>query len=138
MCNADKDCDFPRICCPSGRKRYCLASYTPAEELPVARQLAYRKSLICVREQSNFPVQLFPAVESISQYFQCTAPPPPIFDRNPKSCNNSLSCLPNICCLEGGKKHCRPPKRNILAALTAFTQRFGFIRDFTENLVIRR
>lgn len=120
-CDADKDCDFPRICCPNGRKRYCMNSYTEPEELPVGRQIAY-------------------PVESLSQYFQCTPPPPQAFDKHPKPCNSSLTCFPNICCLEGGRKHCRPPKRNILAALTTFSQRFnvGWIRDFTENLVIRR
>lgn len=121
QCDLDKDCDFPRICCPNGRKRYCMNSYTEPEELPVGRQIAY-------------------PVESLSQYFQCTPPPPAAFDKYPKPCNSSLTCFPNICCLEGGKKHCRPPKRNILAALTTFGQRFnvGWIRDFTDNLVIRR
>jgi WAP-type (Whey Acidic Protein) 'four-disulfide core' len=121
QCNSDKDCDFPRICCPNSRKRYCMNSYTEPEELPVGRQIAY-------------------PVESISQYFQCTPPPPTAFDKHPKPCNSSIQCFPNICCLEGGRKHCRPPKRNILAALTSFSQRFnvGWIRDFTDNLVIRR
>lgn len=98
-----------------------MNSYTEPEELPVGRQIAY-------------------PVESISQYFQCTPPPPAAFDKYPKPCNSSLTCFPNICCLESGKKHCRPPKRNILAALTTFSQRFnvGWIRDFTDNLVIRR
>lgn len=121
QCDNDKNCDFPRICCPNGRKRYCMNSYTEPEELPVGRQIAY-------------------PVESLSQYFQCTPPPPAAFDKYPKPCNSSLTCFPNICCLEGGQKHCRPPKRNILAALTTFSQRFnvGWIRDFTDNLVIRR
>lgn len=98
-----------------------MNSYTEPEELPVGRQIAY-------------------PVESLSQYFQCTPPPPAAFDKYPKSCNSSLTCFPNICCLEGGQKHCRPPKRNILAAITTFGQRFnvGWIRDFTDNLVIRR
>ncbi|CRL06083.1 CLUMA_CG019083, isoform A [Clunio marinus] len=120
-CDIDKDCDFPRICCPNGRKRYCMNSYTEPEELPVGRQIAY-------------------PVESLSQYFQCTPPPPAAFDKHPKPCNSSLTCFPNVCCLEGGRKHCRPPKRNILAALTTFGQRFnvGWIKDFTDNLVIKR
>lgn len=98
-----------------------MTSYTEPDHLPVGRQIAY-------------------PVESISQYFQCTPPPPLPFDRHPKPCNSSLTCFPNICCLEGGKKHCRPSKRNILAALTTFSQRFnvGWIRDWTDNLVIRR
>ncbi|XP_070495260.1 uncharacterized protein [Chironomus tepperi] len=118
-CLIDTDCDFPRICCPSGRKRFCMNSYTAPEELPVGRQIAY-------------------PVESISQYFQCSPAPPPAFDKHPKECNSSISCFPNICCLEGGKKYCRPPKRNILAALTSFGQRFnvGIIKDWTSNLVI--
>ncbi|KAG5667855.1 hypothetical protein PVAND_015824 [Polypedilum vanderplanki] len=118
-CSNDTDCDFPRICCPSGRKRYCMNSYTPPEELPVGRQLAY-------------------PVESFSQYFMCSPPPPPAFDKHPKKCNSSISCFPNICCLENGQKYCRPPKKNLLSALTSFSQRFnvGFIRDWTSNLVI--
>lgn len=119
QCDQDKDCDFPRICCPNGRKRYCMNSYTEPEELPVGRQIAY-------------------PVESISQYFQCTPPPPTAFDSHPKQCNSSLTCFPNICCLEGGRKHCRPPKRNILAALTTFGQSFTWLRSFTDNLVIKR
>lgn len=119
-CENDSDCDWPRICCPSGRKRFCMNSYTAPEELPsVGRQIAY-------------------PVESISQYFQCSPAPPPAFDRHPKECNSSITCFPNICCLEGGKKFCRPPKRNLLAALTQIGQRFnvGVIRDWTSNLVI--
>lgn len=119
QCDQDKNCDFPRICCPNGRKRFCMNSYTEPEELPVGRQIAY-------------------PVESISQYFQCTAPPPPTFDKHPKPCNSSLTCFPNICCLENGKKHCRPPKRNILAAIATFGQSFTWLRSFTDNLVIKR
>jgi hypothetical protein len=120
-CNSDKDCDFPRICCPSGRSRYCLNSYIEPDSFPGGRQIAY-------------------PVETVAQYFQCTPPPPRIFEPFPKACNTTLDCLPNMCCFENGKKHCRPPKKSLLALLTVFSSRFnvGLIRDFTSNLVIKR
>lgn len=80
------------------------------------------------------------ALESVSQYLQCTPPPAPVFDPHPKACNNTFDCFPNLCCAEAGKKHCRPPKRSILSLLTGFAQGFSnisFIRDWTENLVIK-
>lgn len=118
-----------------------MNSQIEPEALPVARQLAYRKLLLMkfklTTEKPQFP---FTAVESLSQYFQCTAAPPPAFDRHPKPCNNTLDCLPNMCCFESGNKYCRPPKKSILSALTTFSQRFnvGVIKDFTDNLVIRK
>lgn len=42
-CKDDRECGFPRICCPSGRERFCFAGQIESESLPVARQLAYRK-----------------------------------------------------------------------------------------------
>lgn len=49
------------------------------------------------------------------QYLQCT--PPPEFDAFPRKCQSSVDCFPNLCCAEGGKKHCRPPQRSLLALL---------------------
>lgn len=74
-CVQDKDCDFPRICCPNGSKRYCT-NWQP-DELPVGRQIVY-------------------PVESISQFFQCTAPPPPAFDKHPKPCNSRYDLFNNF------------------------------------------
>lgn len=55
------------------------------------------------------------ALESASKYIQCTPPPPPGFDKFPKKCNSTLDCFPNVCCQEAGRKHCRPPRRSLLA-----------------------
>lgn len=62
------------------------------------------------------------AIDTLSGYLQCTPPPPADYDPNPKVCNNTLDCFPNVCCQEAGKKHCRPPKRSLLAFLTTFAQ----------------
>lgn len=62
------------------------------------------------------------AIESLSAYLQCTPPPPPAFDSYPKKCNSTLDCFPNVCCQEAGKKHCRPPRRSLLALVTGFAQ----------------
>lgn len=56
---------------------------------------------------------------------QCTPPPPPILDLFPKACNNPLDCFPNLCCQEGGKKYCRPPKRSFLALVADVGQVFN-------------
>lgn len=53
---------------------------------------------------------------------QCTPPPPPILDVFPKPCDNGLDCFPNLCCQEGGKRFCRPPKRSILALVAGIGQ----------------
>lgn len=66
--------DFPRICCPSGRKRYCMTTELPQN---LGKQLSY-------------------PVEALSAFLQCTPPPPVAFDRYPKSCNSSLQCFPHI------------------------------------------
>lgn len=121
-CKTDVDC-WPRVCCPDGRKSYCRTAkpqFDSASFRP-ARQLSY-------------------PFEAISGYLQCTPAPPPLFDTHPKPCNNTLDCFPNVCCQESGKKHCRPPKRSLLALLTSMTQGFGnigFIKQWTDNLVIR-
>uniref|UniRef100_A0A336M4K3 CSON009764 protein n=1 Tax=Culicoides sonorensis TaxID=179676 RepID=A0A336M4K3_CULSO len=121
-CESDNDC-WPRICCPDGKLKYCRTSQPEFESasIPAARQLAT-------------------PLESVAQYLQCTPAPPPVFDPHPKPCNNTLDCFPNLCCAEAGKKVCRPPKRSILSLLTGFAQGFSnvsFIRDWTENLIIR-
>ncbi|XP_063704105.1 uncharacterized protein LOC134833638 [Culicoides brevitarsis] len=121
-CETDADC-WPRICCPDGKFKYCRTSQPEFESSsnPIARQLAS-------------------PLESVSQYLQCTPPPPPVFDPHPKTCNNTLDCFPNLCCAEAGKRHCRPPRRSILSLLTGFAQGFSnvsFIRDWSENLVIK-
>lgn len=79
------------------------------------------------------------AIESISGYLQCTPPPPSTYDKFPKKCNTSLDCFPNVCCQEAGKKHCRPPRRSLLALVTGVAQRFntGLVRRWTNNLVIK-
>ncbi|XP_019535021.1 uncharacterized protein LOC109406378 isoform X2 [Aedes albopictus] len=121
-CETDNDC-WPRVCCPDGDKKYCRTSQPVFEESdnPAARQLAY-------------------PIESVSQYLQCTPPPPVIFDIHPKPCNSTLDCFPNLCCQETGKRHCRPPKRSLLALVTGITSRFniGVIKDITDNLVIKK
>ncbi|EAT32939.1 AAEL014823-PA, partial [Aedes aegypti] len=121
-CQTDNDC-WPRVCCPDGDKKYCRTSQPVFEESdnPAARQLAY-------------------PIESVSQYLQCTPPPPVIFDIHPKSCNSTLDCFPNLCCQESGKRHCRPPRRSLLALVTGLTSRFniGVIKDITDNLVIKK
>ncbi|KAG4075685.1 hypothetical protein HA402_003510 [Bradysia odoriphaga] len=120
-CETDADC-WPRVCCPDGVKRYCRTSKPELEKLslPGAKQLSY-------------------PIESLSAYLQCTPPPPPAFDSYPKKCNNTLDCFPNVCCQEEGKKHCRPPRRSLLALVTGFAQRFntGLVRQWTDNLVIK-
>lgn len=60
------------------------------------------------------------AVRMFEQYLQCT--PPPKQDLFPQRCSSSVDCFPNLCCAEGGKKHCRPPQRSLLALLAGVTQ----------------
>ncbi len=125
-CENDGDC-WPRVCCPDGIKRYCRTSKPELENLslPGAKQLSYRKN----KQNKNYRVSVTPiyisdflAIESLSAYLQCTPPPPPAFDSYPKKCNNTLDCFPNVCCQEAGKKHCRPPRRSLLALVTGFAQ----------------
>lgn len=122
-CSSDHDC-WPRICCPDGRKKYCRTSKPELDSLPVGRQLAYRMVSIFNSHLASIYRHLFSfaAIESISSYLQCTPAPPSTFDIFPKLCNNTLDCFPNVCCQELGKKHCRPPKRSLLAFVTGFAQ----------------
>ncbi|XP_065094654.1 uncharacterized protein LOC135715235 [Ochlerotatus camptorhynchus] len=124
-CQTDNDC-WPRVCCPDGEKKYCRTSQPIFEKSENPAK----------RNNSNF----FTAVGAVSQYLQCTPPPPVIFDIHPKPCNSTLDCFPNLCCQESGKRHCRPPKRSLLAFVTELTSRFnvGALKDIADNLVIRK
>lgn len=64
----------------------------------------------------------FLAIDMLSSYLQCTPAPPTAYDLHPKPCNNTLDCFPNVCCMEQGKKYCRPPKKSLLSLLTTFAQ----------------
>ncbi|XP_044746118.1 uncharacterized protein LOC123307755 isoform X2 [Coccinella septempunctata] len=108
-CETDSDCR-PRICCPDqyrsqGNKSYCRTPQPSLHRFPLA-------------ERATEPFRVF------ASYIQCTPPPPPIFDLFPKSCNNALDCFPNLCCQEGDKKYCRPPKRSVLQLIAGVGQRF--------------
>ncbi|KAL0819585.1 hypothetical protein ABMA28_007674 [Loxostege sticticalis] len=102
-CKTDADC-WPRICCPDGARSYCRTAKARLDLVPVANQI-------------DGPVRMF------EQYLQCT--PPPKQDLFPQRCSSSVDCFPNLCCAEGGKKHCRPPQRSLLALLAGVTQRVG-------------
>ncbi|XP_045481995.1 uncharacterized protein LOC123686061 isoform X3 [Harmonia axyridis] len=108
-CETDADCR-PRICCPDkyrsgGNKSYCRTPQPSLQRFPLA-------------DRATEPLRVF------ASYIQCTPPPPPIFDLFPKSCNNALDCFPNLCCQEGDKKYCRPPKRSVLQLVAGLGQRF--------------
>ncbi|KAL3286255.1 hypothetical protein HHI36_000765 [Cryptolaemus montrouzieri] len=108
-CQTDADC-APRICCldkyPNGsHKSYCRTAQPSLERFPAAERLME-------------PLRVFVG------YMQCTPPPPPVLDLFPKPCKNTLDCFPNLCCQEGGKKYCRPPKRSLLSFVAGVGQRF--------------
>ncbi|XP_012544398.1 integumentary mucin C.1 isoform X2 [Bombyx mori] len=102
-CKTDSDC-WPRICCPDGTRSYCRTARARLDLVPIANQI-------------DGPVRM------LEQYLQCT--PPPQYDVFPQRCSSSVDCFPNLCCAEGGKKHCRPPQRSLLALLAGVTQRVG-------------
>ncbi|XP_075982746.1 uncharacterized protein LOC142980984 isoform X2 [Anticarsia gemmatalis] len=102
-CKADSDC-WPRICCPDGTRSYCRTARARLDLVPVANRI-------------DAPVRM------LEQYLQCT--PPPQYDLFPQKCSSSVDCFPNLCCAEGGKKHCRPPQRSLLALLAGVGQRVG-------------
>lgn len=60
-CETDGDC-WPRVCCPDGRLKYCRISQPEFESssIPVARQLASRKFLKCIKKDFyvRFSLQL--------------------------------------------------------------------------------
>nr|CAI5827815.1 unnamed protein product [Callosobruchus analis] len=122
-CESDHHCS-PRICCPYTLKSgenvsYCRTPQPVLDSIPLVGELAenVRSNLIA--------------------YMQCTPPPPPEFDLHPKPCEAPLDCFPNLCCQEGGKKYCRPPKRNILTLIADVGQRViptDVAREFIKRI----
>ncbi|XP_069360579.1 uncharacterized protein [Maniola hyperantus] len=102
-CKADSDC-WPRVCCPDGTRSYCRTARARLDLVPVANRI-------------EAPVRM------LESYLQCTAPPK--FDSFPQRCSSSIDCFPNLCCAEGGKKHCRPPQRSLFALLAGAAARLG-------------
>ncbi|XP_045776714.1 integumentary mucin C.1-like isoform X2 [Maniola jurtina] len=102
-CKTDSDC-WPRVCCPDGTRSYCRTARARLDLVPVANRI-------------EAPVRM------LESYLQCTAPPK--FDSFPQRCSSSIDCFPNLCCAEGGKKHCRPPQRSLFALLAGAAARLG-------------
>ncbi|KAH8295473.1 hypothetical protein KR018_011502 [Drosophila ironensis] len=113
-CNTDMDC-WPRVCCPDGRRRYCRTSQPELETAPVPVKRSF---------------------DYLSEYLECTAPPPPIFDLHPKACTSTLDCFPNVCCQESGLRHCRPPKKSVLTLMANFLN-VDFVKRLAQNIVIK-
>ncbi|KAI9584525.1 hypothetical protein GQX74_006420 [Glossina fuscipes] len=113
-CETDTDC-WPRICCPDGRKRYCRTSQPELDTVPESVQRSF-----------NY----------LTDYLECTPPPPPIFDLHPKVCTSTLDCFPNVCCQEAGLRHCRPPKKSVFTML-ANVFNVDFVKRLTQNIVIK-
>ncbi|XP_017478519.1 PREDICTED: mucin-5AC [Rhagoletis zephyria] len=113
-CETDTDC-WPRVCCPDGNKRYCRTSQPELETVPVP-----------VKRSFNY----------LSEYLECTPPPPPIFDLHPKTCASTLDCFPNVCCQEAGLRHCRPPKKSLLTLMANFLN-VDFVKKLAQNIVIK-
>ncbi|XP_039970561.1 mucin-17 [Bactrocera neohumeralis] len=113
-CETDTDC-WPRVCCPDGNKRYCRTSQPELETVPVP-----------VKRSFNY----------LSEYIECTPPPPPIFDLHPKTCASTLDCFPNVCCQEAGLRHCRPPKKSLLTWMANFLN-VDFVKRLAQNIVIK-
>lgn len=107
-CNNDRDCGG-RICCP--------------EQLPDGKTVGYCRTAEPNWDKIPMARPLIEPLRNIVSYMQCTPPPPPFLDLFPKACNNPLDCFPNLCCQEGGKKYCRPPKRSFLALVADVGQR---------------
>uniref|UniRef100_A0A6P4EQW5 Uncharacterized protein LOC108042070 n=1 Tax=Drosophila rhopaloa TaxID=1041015 RepID=A0A6P4EQW5_DRORH len=113
-CSNDMDC-WPRVCCPDGRRRYCRTSQPELETAPVPVKRSF---------------------DYLSEYLECTAPPPPIFDLHPKACTSTLDCFPNVCCQEAGLRHCRPPKKSVLTLMANFLN-VDFVKRLAQNIVIK-
>ncbi|KAH8342157.1 hypothetical protein KR074_001661 [Drosophila pseudoananassae] len=113
-CNTDMDC-WPRVCCPDGRRRYCRTSQPELETAPVPVKRSF---------------------DYLTEYLECTAPPPPIFDLHPKACTSTLDCFPNVCCQEAGLRHCRPPKKSVLTLMANFLN-VDFVKRLAQNIVIK-
>ncbi|CAF4911038.1 unnamed protein product [Pieris macdunnoughi] len=99
-CKTDADC-WPRVCCPDGSRSYCRTARARLDLVPVANRI-------------DAPIRM------LESYLQCS--PPPKFDSFPQSCSSSVDCFPNLCCAEGGKKHCRPPQRSFLSLIAGAAQ----------------
>ncbi|XP_011502606.1 PREDICTED: uncharacterized protein LOC105366001 [Ceratosolen solmsi marchali] len=105
-CSKDADCEgLNRICCPdkSDRNLYCRIAAPIWSELPLPNNLSSLKSLV--------------------GYVQCQPAPPAVLDVFTHPCNTTIDCFPNLCCQEGSKKICRPPKRSILTLAIQATSR---------------
>ncbi|KAH8354419.1 hypothetical protein KR084_010398 [Drosophila pseudotakahashii] len=113
-CTTDMDC-WPRVCCPDGRRRYCRTSQPELETAPVPVKRSF---------------------DYLTEYLECTAPPPPIFDLHPKACTSTLDCFPNVCCQEAGLRHCRPPKKSVLTLMANFLN-VDFVKRLAQNIVIK-
>ncbi|KAH8288457.1 hypothetical protein KR054_002964 [Drosophila jambulina] len=113
-CSTDMDC-WPRVCCPDGRRRYCRTSQPELETAPVPVKRSF---------------------DYLTEYLECTAPPPPIFDLHPKACTSTLDCFPNVCCQEAGLRHCRPPKKSVLTLMANFLN-VDFVKRLAQNIVIK-
>ncbi|XP_023175714.2 uncharacterized protein LOC111602709 [Drosophila hydei] len=113
-CLTDMDC-WPRVCCPDGRRRYCRTSQPELETVPVPVKRSF---------------------DYLTEYLECTAPPPTIFDLHPKACTSTLDCFPNVCCQEAGLRHCRPPKKSVLTLMANFLN-VDFVKRLTQNIVIK-
>ncbi|GBP24300.1 Probable RNA-directed DNA polymerase from transposon X-element [Eumeta japonica] len=104
-CRTDAEC-WPRVCCPDGGRSYCRTARARLDLVPIANQI-------------DRPVR------ALEQYLQCT--PPPEYDLFPRRCSSSVDCFPNLCCAEGGKKHCRPPQRSILSLLAGVSRTISLL-----------
>ncbi|CAH0550537.1 unnamed protein product [Brassicogethes aeneus] len=107
-CEKDSEC-LPRICCP--------------EKLKSGEIVGFCRTAEAIWDRMPLANQFMEPFKTMVSYMQCTPPPPPILDVFPKPCENALDCFPNLCCQEGGKKFCRPPKRSILSLMAGIGQR---------------
>ncbi|XP_016840532.2 uncharacterized protein LOC100678038 isoform X1 [Nasonia vitripennis] len=105
-CSKDEDCEgLNRICCPDKKDRllYCRTAAPIWSELPFPENIDTLKTLV--------------------GFVQCQPAPPSIIDIFARPCNRTLDCVPNLCCQEGSKKICRPPKRSVLSLAVQATTR---------------
>ncbi|XP_043465236.1 uncharacterized protein LOC122500389 [Leptopilina heterotoma] len=96
-CKTDTDCnEGKRICCPdkNDEKLYCRTAAPNWNELPFQKSHATLRNLL--------------------EYMQCQTPPENLLFFLSKPCNRTIDCLPNLCCQEGSKKFCRPPKKSLI------------------------
>ncbi|CAH1111921.1 unnamed protein product [Psylliodes chrysocephalus] len=108
QCITDKECE-PRICCP--------------EAIKSGENISYCRTAQPLWEKIPAPKQFVDPIRTLVGYMQCTPPPPPLLDLFPKPCETPLDCFPNLCCQEGGKRYCRPPKRSLLTLIAGIGQR---------------